>query len=104
MLLAPFAPHLAEELWERLGHEESIFAGANWPSYDRELAVADQVDIAVQVNGRFRTTVRTQRGAGEAEVKELALAEEAVQRHLDGKNIRKTIFVPDRLLNLLVGD
>jgi leucyl-tRNA synthetase len=103
VLMAPFAPHLAEELWERLGHDESVFAGASWPEYDPKLAVADEVDIAVQVNGRFRATVKALRGASEDEVKQKALAEEAVQRHLDGKEIRKTIFVPDRLINLLVG-
>ncbi len=57
-MLAPFAPHMAEELWARLGHKESIFAKANWPKYDPDLAVTDEIDIAVQVNGRFRATVR----------------------------------------------
>ena len=103
IMIAPFAPHLAEELWERLGHEESISKGHNWPEYDPQLAVADQVDIAVQVNGRFRATVTTARGASEEEVKAKALAEDAVQRHMDGKEIRKIIFVPDRLLNIVVG-
>ncbi|UCF21684.1 MAG: leucine--tRNA ligase [Gemmatimonadota bacterium] len=102
-MLAPFAPHLAEELWARLGHTGSIFIGANWPQYDPALAVADEVEIAVQVNGRLRATVRAPRGASEDAVKRKALAEEAVQRHLDGKEIKKTIFVPDRLINLLVG-
>ncbi len=103
VLLAPFAPHLAEELWERLGHAESIFAGANWPAYDPVLAVADEVDIAVQVNGRLRATISVPRGASEDEVKQKALAEDGVQRHMDGKEIRKVIFVPDRLINIVVG-
>ncbi|MFQ5983167.1 MAG: leucine--tRNA ligase, partial [Woeseiaceae bacterium] len=102
-MLAPLAPHLAEELWERLGCEDSIFSGTNWPSYDPKLAVAEEIDIAVQVNGRLRATIRAARGANEAEVKERALAETAVQRHLDNKQISKTIFVPDRLINLLIG-
>jgi leucyl-tRNA synthetase len=102
-MVAPFAPHLAEELWERLGQSESIFSGHSWPEYDPQLAMADEVDIAVQVNGRFRATVKAARGAGQDEVREKALAEEAVQRHLDDKEIKKTIFVPDRLINLLVG-
>ena len=102
-LIAPFAPHLAEELWERLGHEESIFATANWPEYDPAKALAEEIDIAVQVNGRFRATIRAARGSSEAEVKQKALAEEAVRRHLNGQEIRKIIFVPDRLINLLVG-
>ncbi|MGD2217009.1 MAG: class I tRNA ligase family protein, partial [Gemmatimonadales bacterium] len=101
-MIAPFAPHLAEELWKRLGYKESIFAGASWPTYDDKLALADQVDIAVQVNGRLRATVRAQRGASEAEVKQAALAEEAVQRHLNGMEVVKTVFVPDRLINLVV--
>ncbi|MGD8866129.1 MAG: leucine--tRNA ligase [Gemmatimonadales bacterium] len=102
-MIAPFAPHLAEELWQRLGHEESIFIGANWPEYDPALAVADQVDIAVQVNGRLRATVKVPRGASEDEVKTKALAEDGVQRHMDAKQIRKVIFVPDRLINIVVG-
>jgi leucyl-tRNA synthetase len=103
VMIAPFAPHLAEELWLRLGHKESIFVGANWPKYDPQLAVADEVDIAVQVNGRLRATVTVPRGASEEEVKAKALAEDGVQRHTDGKQIRKVIFVPDRLINIVVG-
>jgi leucyl-tRNA synthetase len=101
-MIAPFAPHLAEELWERLGYEESVFAGASWPAYDEKLALADQVDIAVQVNGRLRATIKAQRGASEAQVKQAALDEEAVQRHMNGMEVVKTIFVPDRLINLVV--
>jgi leucyl-tRNA synthetase len=101
-MIAPFAPHLAEELWERLGYKESIFAGVSWPTYDEKLALADQIDIAVQVNGRLRATIRAQRGASEADVKQAALAEEAVQRHMDGMEVVKTVFVPDRLINLVV--
>jgi len=102
VMIAPFAPHLAEELWERLGHGASIFAGANWPEYDPQLALADVVDIAVQVNGRFRATIKAPRGASEEEIRRLALADEAVRRHLDGRKVKKTIFVPDRLINLLL--
>lgn len=101
-LIAPIAPHLAEELWERLGHGESIFAAANWPQFDPAKAVSEQVDIAVQVNGRFRATVKAPRGASEEEVKEKALAEESVLRHLNGEEIKRVIYIPDRLLNLLV--
>jgi leucyl-tRNA synthetase len=61
-MIAPFAPHLAEELWERLGYKESIFAGVSWPTYDEKLALADQIDIAVQVNGRLRQRGRRKAG------------------------------------------
>ena len=103
VLIAPFAPHLAEELWVQLGHDGSIFTGDNWPEYDPKLAVADEVDVAVQVNGRLRATISVPRGASEDDVKEKALAEDGVQRHMDGKQIRKVIFVPDRLINIVVG-
>jgi leucyl-tRNA synthetase len=101
-MLAPMAPHFAEELWQRLEHEGSIFSGANWPSYDVKLTMADEIDIAVQVNGRLRATIRLPRGANEEEVKTKALAEIAVQRHLGEKELYTSILVPDRLINLVV--
>jgi leucyl-tRNA synthetase len=101
-LVAPFAPHLAEELWERLGHEGSIFDGANWPAYDPARTVEDTVNYAVQVNGKLRGTVAVARGTGEAEVVAVARAEENVARHLDGATQRKVVFVKDRLVNFVV--
>jgi leucyl-tRNA synthetase len=85
-----------------LEHEDSIFSGANWPSYDVKLTMADEIDIAVQVNGRLRATIRLPRGANEEEVKTKALADIAVQRHLGEKELYKSILVPDRLINLVV--
>jgi leucyl-tRNA synthetase len=102
-LVAPFAPHLAEELWERLGNAESIFAGARWPSFDADKAVADTVEFVVQVNGKVRARMEMARGIGESEARDAALADEHVQRWIEGKQVRKTIFVADRLLNLVVG-
>ena len=102
-LIAPFAPHLAEELWERTGHTESVFQGANWPTYDPQKAIADTVEFVVQVNGKVRARMPMPRGISEAEAREAALADENVQRFLDGNQVRKTIFVPDRLVNLVVG-
>lgn len=103
VMLAPMAPHLAEELWERLGHQQSVFAGQSWPEYDSSLTVSDDITIAVQVNGKLRSTIAASRGANEDDVKARALAEAAVKRHVDEKAIRKTIFVSDRLINFLVG-
>jgi leucyl-tRNA synthetase len=102
-LVAPFAPHMAEELWERLGRGGSIFDEARWPSFDAEKAIADTVEFVVQVNGKVRARMQMARGIPEAEARDAALADEHVQRWIEGKQVRKTIFVPDRLLNLVVG-
>ena len=102
VLVAPFAPHMAEELWERLGHEGSIFEGAHWPAYDEAKTVEDTVNVAVQVNGRLRGTIAAAKGAEEADVVAAARAEENVARHLEGVAERKVIFVKDRLVNFVV--
>ncbi len=102
-LVAPYAPHVAEELWERLGHRDSIFRTATWPEYDEAKTVADRVEFVVQVNGKVRARMEMSRGITEDAAREAALADEHVQRFIDGKQVRKTIFVPDRLLNLVVG-
>jgi leucyl-tRNA synthetase len=101
VMLAPYAPHLAEELWARLGHADSIFT-ASWPDYDERLAIAGEVEIVVQVNGKVRGRLTVGRGASEAEVVERALRDEGVKKFVDGKQVRKTVYVPDRLLNLVV--
>lgn len=103
VLVAPFAPHLAEELWERLGHERSIFEDANWPSYDPAKAEVDVVEFVVQVNGRVRARIPMSRGTTEDAARAAALADENVQRFVAGAQIRKVVFVPDRLINLVVG-
>jgi leucyl-tRNA synthetase len=100
-LLAPLAPHLAEELWERLGHAESI-AYAPWPVADPALLRAATITLAVQVNGKRRDEIQVPAGADEAAVRAAALASENVRRHLDGKPPRKVIVVPGRLVNLVV--
>ena len=104
LMLAPMVPHLAEELWEKVGHTDGLW-NAKWPylGVDRvELAREDEVEIPVQVNGRVRGRVKVAAGAGEEEVVKLALADPGVAHHADGKRIVKKIFVRDRLLNLVV--
>ncbi len=104
-LVAPFAPHIAEELWQRLGHGESLFKrGAHhWPDYDPAKTKADEVELVVQVNGKVRARLLMPRGIAEDDARAAALADENVQRFVDGEAVRKVIFVPDRLLNLVVG-
>jgi len=103
IMLAPMAPHIAEELWERTGGEPSLFDHASWPSYDPAMLEEDEVDLPVQVNGKLRATVRVGRGASRDAVQEAALRDENVRRHLEGVAIRKVIHVTDRLINLVVG-
>jgi leucyl-tRNA synthetase len=100
-LLAPLAPHLAEELWERLGHRETI-AYTPWPQADPALLVEETVEISVQVQGRMRGRVAVPREADKEQVLALALADAAIQRHLEGRGPANTIYVPGRLLNILL--
>src|SRR5947199_2169537 len=101
VMLAPYAPHVAEELWATLGHERSIFT-APWPAYDAGLAAAGDVEIVVQVNGKVRGRLTVSRGATEAQVVARAMQDEAVRKFLNGQPVRKTVYVQDRLLNLVV--
>jgi leucyl-tRNA synthetase len=101
LLLAPFAPHLAEELWRRLGHPESL-AYAPWPEYDPALVVEDVVTVAVQVNGKLRATLEVPRGAGQDAVRAAAESDERVRKYLDGADVKKVIHVPDKLLSFVV--
>jgi leucyl-tRNA synthetase len=102
VMLAPIAPHAAEEMWALLGGAPSLFDTAEWPSYDASKLVTDTVDMPVQVNGKLRAMVQAARGASADDVKAAAMADEGVQRHLAGVDLVKTIHVPDRLLNLVV--
>src|SRR5256714_1356420 len=101
VMLAPYAPHLAEELWSLLGHERSIFT-ATWPAFDERLAAVGDVEVVVQVNGKVRGRVTGSRGASEAQVVALALKDESVRKVVDGRPGRKTVYVQDRILNLVV--
>lgn len=101
LILSPFAPHLAEELWERLGHKETL-AYEPWPEYDPEWVQDDMVEIVFNVNGKLRDKALLPADAGEEEIKAAALASERVQRAIAGKQIVRTITVPGKLCNLVV--
>ncbi len=101
LLLSPMAPHLCEELWQALG-KEGLIAETPWPNYDEEAIRAEEITIVVQVNGKVRDQLKVPAEAGEEEIKALALKSEKVKRHLEGKDVKKVIFVPGRLINFVV--
>jgi leucyl-tRNA synthetase len=104
-LLAPFAPHAAEELWHEVqgaAAKDRLLAEEPWPKFDPALVVADVVTIAIQVNGKLRGEVQAPAAAPQAEVQKLAEADERVKSHLAGKQVKKVVFVPGRLINFVV--
>jgi len=101
LMLAPLAPHVAEELWSRLGHEESV-VWAGFPEADPALLVDDEVEIPVQVSGKVRGRIRVASGADEETVRTAALADEKVQAAVGGREVRRVVVVPDRLVNVVV--
>jgi leucyl-tRNA synthetase len=101
ILLAPFVPHIAEELWSQLG-EKSSLAHQPWPKYDAAALVSETQSIVVQVNGKLRGQVEIPTGAQEEEVKAAALADTKVKMHVEGKQLVKSIYVPGKLLNLVI--
>ena len=103
VMLAPFAPHIAEELYQRLGHKGGLFDAPQWPTFDASKAAEASVEIAVQVNGKLRARLIIDVDANEASVKAAALELDNVARHVDGKVVRKQIYVAGKLLNLVVG-
>jgi leucyl-tRNA synthetase len=102
LMLAPMTPHLAEELWEMLGHESGLWT-VSWPAFNPELAKEEEVEIVVQVSGRVRGKVKVPAGTAQPDVLKLAQSEASVTAHLDGKKIVKVIYVPDKLLNIVAG-
>jgi len=102
LMLAPYAPHLAEELWVLLGGGGRSVFDERWPAYDERLAEAGNVEIAVQVNGKLRARLELPRGTSQDDVVARALAETGVKKFVDGNPVKKIVFVQDRLVNLVV--
>ncbi|MGI6566292.1 MAG: leucine--tRNA ligase [Firmicutes bacterium] len=101
LVLAPFTPHVTEELWHRLGYDESIHV-QSWPAYDEAATQADEATIVVQINGKVRDRVTVPADSGTEEVKEAVFAQARVQEYTAGKEIVKTIVVPGKLVNIVV--
>lgn len=101
LLLSPFAPHICEEMWQRLGYAPSISQQA-WPDYDEQVAKEDEITIVVQINGKVRSRLTVPAGSNVEEIKEKALTDQRIQGLCVGKEIRKVIAVPGKLVNLVV--
>ncbi len=101
LLLAPFAPHISEELWHQLGHTESVHTQA-WPKFEPAALVADEITLVIQVNGKTRGALQVPAQADKTELEKYALESEVTQRHIEGKVIKKVIVVPGKLVNFVV--
>jgi leucyl-tRNA synthetase len=101
LLLAPYAPHMAEELWEKAGGAPSV-SSQRWPQWEEALTVEELVEVVFQINGKIRAKENLPAGTGEAETRERALANARMRELLDGKEVRKVIVVPGKLVNVVV--
>jgi leucyl-tRNA synthetase len=103
LLLGPFAPHVAEELWQSIGNKRGL-ASQSWPPYDPAIATEERITLVVQVNGKLRSRLDIAADEDEETVKAMALSDENVKRFLDGKEVRRVIVVPKRLVNVVVSE
>ena len=101
IMLSPFVPHFCDELWEAMGEEGFLF-NASWPEYDEKLTVADEITMAIQVNGKVRGSISVERTASKEDIEKMALAVENVQKHTEGKTVAKVIVVPGKIVNIVV--
>ena len=102
IMLAPFAPHIAEELWSELGHSESVHL-VNWPKYDEKALISDNIEIPVQVNGKLKDVIVAPTDSDQEHIEKIALASGKIIAALEGKTIKKIIYVPKKMLNILIG-
>jgi len=100
-LLAPFAPHLAEELWEKLGNKKSVHL-AEWPKYDPALIIEEEIDLIVQINGKMRDSIKVKADISEEEAKKVAVESEKIKKWIERQKIKKIIFVKGKLVNIVV--
>jgi leucyl-tRNA synthetase len=102
LMLSPMAPHISEELWQALGHSQSL-AYAPWPVFDPKYIQESVVEIPVQINGKIRGRLTVSVSATEEEAKQAALQDPKVKKHLEGYSVRKVIVIPKKLINIVAG-
>jgi leucyl-tRNA synthetase len=100
VMISPFAPHTAEELWCTLGYQDGLTA-ASWPSFDAEVAKAEEITVPVQVNGKLRARLTVSASTSESELETLALADPAVKSHTAGKTVQKVVVAKGRLVSIV---
>jgi len=103
LLLAPFAPHIAEEIWEILGHKKST-SYEPWPIYDEAKCAESTVEVVLQINGKVRSKIAVTRDTSNTELERLAFADSNIRRYTDGKHIIKKIIIPNKLVNIVIGN
>jgi leucyl-tRNA synthetase len=100
-MLAPFAPHTAEEMWEMLGYDSGLSV-ATWPEFNAEVAKADEIVIPVQINGKVRGRITVAADTADDELQQIALADPAVQAHIAGKTVKKVVVAKGRLVSVVI--
>jgi leucyl-tRNA synthetase len=100
-LLSPFAPHIAEELWQRTGNADTIFH-SQWPTFDEAKTVENTIVLILQVNGKLRDKLEVPRGLSKSDLEDFARKSANVSKHIEGKEIKKLVVVPDKLVNVVV--
>jgi leucyl-tRNA synthetase len=103
LLLSPFSPHIAEELWEAAGNKPSVFE-QSWPEWDEEAAKEEEIEMVVQVNGKLRARVMISAGTPDDEMKKLAMDDPRIKEIIGDKAIKKVIVVKGKLVNIVIGD
>ena len=103
LLLAPFAPHVAEEAWEKLGHSKKCISLSSWPIFDEALCVDTTSVLAVQINGKVRGKVEVDKNISQDDAMILAKDMELIKKYMDGMEVKKIIFVPGKILNIVLG-
>ena len=101
-LLAPFAPHITEELWQTVLKNKKSIHLESWPEYDDALLLDEKIDLVIQINGVKRDVLKIAKGLSEEEVKSIVLSNENIKKHLAGKEIKKFIYIKDRLTNIVI--